>query len=302
MKDLVKFTIKEYVLITFGSALTGLGLILFLTPAKIAAGGVSGLAVILFHLFRWDPGIMIFILSIPIFVLGIYVFGSRFGLKSLYGTIILSASVTLFGRLIGFEGILTEGDRLDILLAALFGGILTGFGIGIVMKGGANTGGTDIIAQVIHHYTRIPLGTALNIVDGIIIVLSGMAFTLEIAMFAFITLFATGQVINIITSGANYAKMAFIISDEYETIKPLLLHQMGLGATTIDSKGMYTDSSKKMIMMVVRNRKIAEVVNLVRSYDPDAFMIITSAQEVLGEGFIPMHAGKGRLKLKQESP
>jgi uncharacterized membrane-anchored protein YitT (DUF2179 family) len=292
MKEMVKFTIKEYVLITFGSILTGMGLVVFLTPARIAAGGVSGLSVILFHLFGWDPGIMIFILSIPIFVLGIYVFGSRFGLKSLYGTLILSASVSLSGLLLGYEGILTAGDRLDILLAALFGGILSGFGIGVVMKGGANTGGTDIIAQVIHHYTRIPLGTALNIVDGIIILISAAVFGIEIALFAFITLFTTGQVINMVTSGANYAKMAFIISDEYETIKPLLLHDMGLGATTIDSRGMYTDDQKKMIMMVVRNRKISEVMNVVKTHDPNAFMIITSAQEVLGEGFMPIHPKK----------
>jgi uncharacterized membrane-anchored protein YitT (DUF2179 family) len=292
MREMVKFTIKEYVLITFGSILTGLGLVVFLTPARIAAGGVSGLSVILFHLFGWDPGIMIFILSIPIFVLGIYVFGSRFGLKSLYGTLILSASVSLSGLLLGYEGILTAGDRLDILLAALFGGILSGFGIGVVMKGGANTGGTDIIAQVIHHYTRIPLGTALNIVDGIIILISAAVFDIEIALFAFITLFTTGQVINMVTSGANYAKMAFIISDEYEAIKPLLLHDMGLGATTIDSRGMYTDDQKKMIMMVVRNRKISEVMNVVKTHDPNAFMIITSAQEVLGEGFMPIHEKK----------
>jgi uncharacterized membrane-anchored protein YitT (DUF2179 family) len=220
------------------------------------------------------------------------VFGSRFGLKSLYGTLILSASVSLSGLLLGYEGILTAGDRLDILLAALFGGILSGFGIGVVMKGGANTGGTDIIAQVIHHYTRIPLGTALNIVDGIIILISAAVFGIEIALFAFITLFTTGQVINMVTSGANYAKMAFIISDEYEAIKPLLLHDMGLGATTIDSRGMYTDDQKKMIMMVVRNRKISEVMNVVKTHDPNAFMIITSAQEVLGEGFMPIHPKK----------
>nr|MDA3834828.1 YitT family protein [Spirochaetales bacterium] len=169
MKDGTLFIIKEYVLITLGSVLTAAGLVLFLTPAKIAAGGVSGLAVIFYHLLGWEPGLVIFILSIPIFGLGIYVFGSRFGVKSLYGTAVLSASVSLIGLLLGYEGILTTGDRTDLLLAALFGGIITGFGIGIVMKGGANTGGTDIIAQVINHYTHLPLGTSLYLVDGIII-------------------------------------------------------------------------------------------------------------------------------------
>ncbi len=280
--------IEEYVLITLGSAITSLGLVLFLTPAKIAAGGVSGLAIITYHLFGWEPGIVIFILSVPIFGLGVFVFGKRFGLKSLYGTVVLSLTVSLFGLLFGYEGVLTAGDRTDLLLASLFGGVLTGFGIGVVMKGGANTGGTDIIAQVINHYTRLPLGTSLYLVDGLIIMLAAWAFSLESALFALITLFAAGQLINMVTSGANYAKMVYIISDEYESIRQVLLHDLGFGGTVIDSHGMYTNDDKQMIMMVVRNRKISQITNSVRNIDPNAFMIISSAQEVLGEGFIPM--------------
>ncbi|MGM0432605.1 MAG: YitT family protein [Spirochaetota bacterium] len=294
MKQMVLFTIKEYILITAGSVLTALGLVLFLTPERIAAGGVSGLAIILYHLFSLEPGLMIFILSVPIFGLGIYVFGGLFGIKSLYGTAVLSVAVSLFGFLLGYEGILSSGDRMDVLLAALFGGIITGIGLGVVMKGGANTGGTDIIAQVINHYTRLPLGTSLYLVDGFIILLAGLAFDLEAALFALITLFTAGQVINMITSGANYAKMAFIISDSYSELRTILLEEMGFGATALDGRGMYTNDKKQLIMMVVRNRKISEIINVVRTTDPDAFMIITSAQEVLGEGFMPIHAKAGR--------
>ncbi len=280
--------VSNYFLITLGSLITALGLVLFLTPSQIAAGGVSGLAIIAYHWFGWDPGIIILILSIPIFGLGVMVFGHRFGLKSLWGTIALSVSVMLLGQFLGYEGILTSGDKTDILLAALFGGSLTGLGLGITMKGGANTGGTDIIAQIINHYTRISLGSSLYIVDGIIVLIAAMTFSIEQGLFAVITLFTTGQFINTITSGANYAKMAYIISDKYQEIRDVLTFDCGLGGTMVDSHGMFKNDDKQMIMMVVRNRKVSQVTSIVRKMDPNAFMIITSAQEVLGEGFIPI--------------
>ncbi len=280
--------VSNYFLITLGSVLTALGIVLFLAPAQIAAGGVSGLAIITYHWFGWDPGLAILIMSIPIFGLGILVFGRRFGLKSLWGTIALSVSVSLLGYLIGYEGILTSGDRTDILLAALFGGTLAGLGVGITMKGGANTGGTDIIAQIINHYTRMSLGTSLYLVDGIIVVIAALSFSIEQGLFAVITLFTTGQFVNTVTSGANYAKMAFIISDKYQEIRDVLTFDHGLGGTMVDSHGMFKNDEKQMIMMVVRNRKVSQITNTVRKMDPDAFMIITNAQEVLGEGFIPI--------------
>lgn len=279
---------EEYTFISIGSLITGLGITLFLTPAKIASGGVSGVAILLYHMYKFDPGIVILILSIPIFLFGIWVFGSRYGFKSLFGTIALSVSVAASGKILGYDGVLPYIDRVDILLSALFGGVLAGFGMGIVMKGGANTGGTDIIAQIIHHYTRIPLGSSLFLVDGFVILASVFVFSLESALFAIISLYTTGQVINLITSGTNYAKMAYIISDEYQAIREALLIDMGIGGTAIDSHGMYTNDAKQMIMTVVRNRKITQVSNIVKNIDPKAFMIITNAYEVLGEGFIPL--------------
>lgn len=291
-RDELAGKVRDYILVTVGSVITAAGLVLFLAPAKIAAGGVSGLSVITYYWFGWDPGIVILALSIPIFGLGILVFGHRFGLKSLWGTIAMSVAVTVLGHILGYEGLLTTGDRTDILLAALFGGTLTGAGIGITMKGGANTGGTDIIAQVINHYSRLPLGTSLYLVDGAIVAVAAFSFSIEQALFAVITLFTTGQFINMVTSGANYAKMAYIISDRYEELQKVLTFDQGHGGTFVDAHGMYRNDDKRMIMMVVRNRKISQVTNTVRKIDPDAFMIITSAQEVLGEGFIPMDPKK----------
>jgi uncharacterized membrane-anchored protein YitT (DUF2179 family) len=238
---------------------------------------------------RLDPGLGIFLLSIPIFILGVRVFGRLYGVKSLLGTILLSAFVSLLGRIAGYEGLLPYADRTDILLSALYGGVLTGVGLGIIMKGGANTGGTDILAQVLHHYSKIPLGTSLMLVDGAVILIAGFVFGIESLLFAVITLYATGQVINLITSGVNYAKMAYIISDRYDEIRDSLLQDEGLGGTAFPVRGMYTDKEKNLIMTVVKNRKISRVTHVVRTIDPDAFMIITNAHEVIGEGFIPMN-------------
>jgi len=282
---IVKRIIKEYALITIGSFITALGLVLFMTPSKIAAGGVSGIAVILYHLFGFGPGYSILILSLPIFLIGLQIFGKRYGFKSLYGTVALSVGVSVFGYFLGYEGVLEYVDKTDILLSALFGGVIIGGGLGIVMKGGANTGGTDILAQILHRYSSLPLGTSLFIVDGAVITVAAIVFGVEAGLFAVITVFTTGQVINLITSGANYAKMAYIISSKHSEIREKLLHDMGLGGTLIDSRGMYTDMEKNLIMTVVRNRKISQVTNVVRTIDPNAFMVITNAAEVLGEGF-----------------
>ncbi|MCF7943699.1 MAG: YitT family protein [Spirochaetia bacterium] len=289
-KVAVRRQVEEYLLITAGSIITALGLVLFLTPAKIAAGGVSGLAVIIFHLTGFDPGYAIILLSLPIFFVGIKIFGRQYGLKSLYGTIALSAAVTLLGAVTGYEGLLDYSDKTDLLLSALFGGVIVGSGLGIVMKGGSNTGGTDILAQILHHYSSLPLGTSLFIVDGTVIAAAAAVFSIEAALFAVITVFSTGQVINLITSGANYAKLAYIISDRYDEIRDMLLNDIGLGGTQVDASGMYTHDKKRLIMTVVRNRRISQVTNIVKSVDPNAFMIITNASEVLGEGFMPIES------------
>lgn len=288
------YLFREYLLITIGSTITALGIVVFMTPSRIAAGGVSGIAIILYHLSGIDPGSAMLILNIPIFVLGVVVFGKRYGLRSFYGTVFLSGAVFVMGQLIGYEGVFPYTERIDILMSALFGGVVIGIGLGIVMKGGANTGGTDILAQVLHNATQFPLGTSLIIVDGIVILGAAFAFSLESALYAVIAVYTTGQLINLVTSGANYAKMAYIISDHHQQIRDELLHDMGLGGTIIDSRGMYTDKEKNLIMTVVRNRKIGMVTAIVRKIDPKAFMIITNAYEVLGEGFMPMEPRFGR--------
>ncbi|MFA7371839.1 MAG: YitT family protein, partial [Sphaerochaetaceae bacterium] len=183
MKSILR-QIKEYFFIVVGSALAGFGIAAFNMPAKIAGGGVNGIATILFHTLAFEPGISMLVMNVPLFLIGLKIFGPKYGLKSLLGMVLLSLFVSLTGLVFGYEGVIPYNDSVDILLSALFGGFFIGSGIGLVMKGGANTGGTDILGQVISRFTPLPLGTSLLLVDATIIITSAFIFGIVRAMFA----------------------------------------------------------------------------------------------------------------------
>jgi len=283
----VKKRFRDYMLIMLGSIITSLGISLFITPAKLASGGVSGIAVILFHLFDINVGFAIFLLSVPLFIAGVKIFGRRYGFASLVGTILLSAFTSLFGYLFGYEGLLDYSDSINILLSAIFGGFLGGFGTGLVLRGGANTGGTDIAAQILSKYTPLAVGTALFIVDGLVLLTGGFIFGLESALFATLSLYTTSITINyvVLSIGTRYAKTALIISDKHETISYRITEELGHGATYLQGKGAYTQQEKPVLMSVIPNRKISSLIAIVRESDPSAFMIIEEVHEVMGEGF-----------------
>jgi hypothetical protein len=166
---------SDYLLIVGGSVITAIGVAAFITPAKLAGGGVSGIAVILYHLCGFEVGTTIFLLSLPLFIAGIRIFGKRYGFTSLLGTILLSLFITLAGLSFGFGGFLDYTDSVDTLLSAIFGGFLGGFGMGLVLKGGANTGGTDIAAQFVSKHTPALGRHSLFLVDGLVITAGGFA-------------------------------------------------------------------------------------------------------------------------------
>ncbi len=274
-------------MILLGSGIIALGIILFITPAQLASGGVSGIAVILYHLVHLDVGISIFILSIPLFIAGIKIFGSRFFVRSLIGTLLLSGWSFLLGKFFGFEGILDYSDSINVLLSAVFGGFLIGFGTGTVLKGGANTGGIDILAQIIAKFTPLSLGTAFFIVDGMVLLLGATVFGIERAMIAAIALYVSSISINyvVLNIGTRYAKTALIISDEYLMITKRISDELGHGATLLQGRGAYTQKERTTIMTVIPNQKVSMLISLVKECDPSAFMILEEAHEVMGEGF-----------------
>jgi uncharacterized membrane-anchored protein YitT (DUF2179 family) len=286
-----RYNIRNFLYILVGSIVTAVGVAGFVTPAKLAGGGVSGIAVILYHVWNLEVGISIFLLSVPLFIAGIRIFGKRYGFISLIGTILLALFTSLFGLIIGFEGFLPYTDSVDTLLSAIFGGFLSGFGMGLVLKGGANTGGTDIAAQIVSKYTPLPTGSALFLVDGLVIIAGGIAFGLESALFATITLYVTSVSINfvLLNMGTRYAKTALIVSERHEPIAKRIIAEMGHGGTLLQGVGIYSQQERPVLLTVIPNQKITQLNTIVKEEDPEAFMIIEEAFEVLGEGFVPMH-------------
>lgn len=280
----------EYLYIAVGSFITAFGVAVFANPAKIASGGVSGIATILFHTFGWDPGLTILIQSVPLFFVGMKIFGAQYGVKSLLGTVLLSVFTSGICMVLGYDGILDYTHPMSVLLSALFGGVVMGGGIGLVMKSGSNTGGTDIIAQIIARYTRLTLGTSLFLVDGIIILISAFTFGIESALYAIITVYITGVVVDkvVLSMGTRYAKTVYIISQNREQISRAIMEELGHGGTLLHATGMYTGSDRTVIMTVVPNQKIARLTNIVHDIDDKAFMIVQEAYQVLGEGFTPI--------------
>ena len=287
---MIKQKVYEYANITLGSFLVAVGVAYFVNPGKIASGGVSGIATMIYHTLGWNPGYVIFGLSIPLFLIGMKVFGKVYGFKSLLGTVLLSAFTTVLVDISEGNGFLDYSNPVSLWMSALFGGITMGAGIGFVMKGGSNTGGTDIIAQIVNKYTPLSLGTCLIIIDGAVIFASLFVFGIESALYAIVTVYITGVVIDKVALplGANTAKTVMIISGKYEEIAKAIMEKMDHGVTKLEGKGMYTGSDRPVLMSVIPNNEIVFLKRLIKETDDKAFLIVQNANQVLGEGFTPI--------------
>jgi len=263
--------------IAFGCALMAAGLVMFLIPNKIAAGGVSGLGVILFHRFRVPVGLTIFVSNIPLFILSWRVLGFRFILNSLSGTVLLSILV----EALAFLPVVTW----DPLLASIYGGIIVGLGLGLVFRFQSSTGGTDMAAQIISHRYGFTHGQSFLGIDFLIIALGGIVFGPELALYALLSLFVTGRVIDYVQEGFSLAKAALIISDHSEAICSEILQTLNRGATKLKGAGAYTGRERGITLVVLTQSEVTRLKNLVREIDPKAFVIVTNTAEVLGEGF-----------------
>lgn len=301
-----QYHLLELFYITTGSFLTALGIALFSSPAKIASGGVSGIAIIIYHTLGIDTGLSIFILSVPLFLLGVAIFGKQYGAKSLGGTILLSLFTSLINAWVGYDGVLDYSNPLSILLSAISGGVLMGLGVGLVLRSGANTGGTDILAQILARFTPLSLGTSLFLVDALIIASSAFIFSLEMALYATMTVYIVGVTIDrvVLSFGTRSAKTVFIISEKRKEIELAILEELGHGGTILYGSGMYTGFERPVIMTVVANNKLGALTAIVHRHDDDAFMVVQEAYKVLGEGFTPIEeaawAGLSDVTQKQK--
>ncbi|KJS14521.1 MAG: membrane protein [Peptococcaceae bacterium BRH_c4b] len=272
----------EFIGVTAGVLLTTLGLDLFLIPNKIAAGGVSGIAIVVHYLAGAPVGMTMLVLNVPLFLMGIYRLGLKFGFRSLYGTISLSL---LVDALAPYMPVLTK----DPMLASVFGGVLVGLGLGLVFRFRGTTGGTDLAAAVLRTYTGANVGQLLFLVDAMVVLAAGFAFnSWELGMYALITIFVTAWLIDLVQEGISYAKAFIIISENSDAIAEAVLNQMNRGATALKGRGMYTGADKDVLLVVVNRSQVTVLKDLVHREDPGAFVVMADVHEVLGEGFKPL--------------
>lgn len=282
--------VQDYLLILLGTAITGFSIACFTTPAKIAAGGLNGIATIIYYLLGIDTGLTLLIFSVPLFLIGMKIFGRKYGLKSLLGVVLLALFTTFFGQLTGYEGFLDYTDKVDVLCSGIFGGFLSGAGIGLVMRTGSNTGGTDILAQILNKYTPLPLGTALFICDGIVVICGAFFFGFESALFAIFALYVSGKTVNsvVVNLGTKYAKTAYIISENVDSISARIIQDLGRGGTILNGTGIYSQQDRKILMLVLPNTLIHKAMQIVTEEDEKAFVFVYETYQVMGMGFKPL--------------
>lgn len=268
---------RDYVYVIIGAAIIAIAFNVFLLPNQIASGGVSGISTLLQSVFGWQPGIVQYAFNIPLFIAGIIFLGSQFGLKSFVGTLTLPAVVLATSNV--------EPWTMDPLLGAIFGGISVGLGLGIVFRGGASTGGTDLAAQIITKYTGFSLGTSVLMIDGLIVFSAAVVFDIEKALFALISLFVTTKTIDIVQLGFSQSKMVYIFTNKQEEMRDTIYKEIDRGVTKLPAIGGYTEEERPILMVVVHQREFTKLKHFVKMIDPSAFVIVSDAHEVLGEGF-----------------
>ncbi|MGE4284931.1 MAG: YitT family protein [Clostridia bacterium] len=262
-----------------GSAMTAIAINMFLSPNRIAPGGVSGIGIIVYYLFHFPVGISMLVMNIPLFIVGIRHMGGIFGIKTLFSTVLLSIIIDSTT----FLPVVTR----DPLLASIYGGIIMGAGLGLVFHSGATTGGTDLAAKIVHKFMpSITLGQILLAIDFGVIVFAAIVFKdYELALYAIITLFAASQVIDALLEGVNFAKVVFIVSNKSGCIAERIMKELDRGVTGLDGTGMYTGQDKTVLMCILRRAEIPMLKSIVKEVDNNAFVILSDAREVLGEGF-----------------
>ncbi|MBB2481610.1 YitT family protein [Bacillus sp. APMAM] len=269
--------ILEYIYILIGSAIIAIAFNAFLLPNEVASGGVSGISTIFHGLFGWKPAYVQWAFNIPLFIAGLIFLGFQFGVKTLVGTIFLPFVVFLTEHMKPWTN--------DPLLGALFGGVGVGLGLGIVFRGKASTGGTDLAAQIIHKFTGLTLGTCVVIIDGLVVLSAAIVFDIEKALYALIGLFVTSKTIDLVQLGISRSKTALIITDKQQEIREGIFHKIDRGVTKLSAYGGFTENEKPVLMCVVDQTEFIKLKQLVKSLDPTAFVIVMDAFEVLGEGF-----------------
>jgi uncharacterized membrane-anchored protein YitT (DUF2179 family) len=281
MENLKKAAKREQVMawmqIVLGCVIGAAAYPTFLDPGKIAPGGLTGVAMIMKHLWGWDIGITSLILNVPLFIVGYKAMGRVFAFRSLVATILFSLMIDLLPL---------KEITVEPILGTLYGGILLGVGLGFILRGGATTGGTDMVARLVHKYLPfLSVGMFLFMIDCLVVVAAWIFIGSSEALYALICIFVSGKAVDVVMLGLSSNKACFVITDKWEKVSARLMTEMERGVTQLSARGAYTGNERPVVLCVLPPQEVSRLKEIVRQEDEKAFMFITEAHEALGEGF-----------------
>jgi uncharacterized membrane-anchored protein YitT (DUF2179 family) len=281
----IKKHIIEYGYILIGAFILASGFVFFINPYNIVPGGVYGIGIVVHYLVPAIPvGMFGLAMNIPLTLLGIKILGPKFGIKTVLGMVLTSVIMDVMTIFVGSNDPLGLAD--DLLLASIFGAILIGFGLGLIFRSRATSGGSDIIAMIFAKYSSLPVGQLLIIVDSFIVLFGLIIFRdWRIPLYSWLVIYITGQVIDIVLKGFNYDNALMIISEKHEQIKEKILVGLERGGTYLKGEGLYTGQDKNVIFVVVSRRELTILKNWISEIDPNAFVTVIDTREILGDGF-----------------
>lgn len=280
MKTTLSRSVKNLVLIVIGTVLFALGFDLFLDPNSINVGGVSGIGMILEHVTGLGSvALWSLLINVPLFLISIRGVSRNFFLGSLLGMLLSNLFLEL---LLAVEPPVTEP-----LLGALYGGLLTGLGLGLVFIAGASTGGVDIVARLLRpRFPNLPIGRIILCIDIVTVTLTGIVFRdINKALYSAVTLYVSSLALDGVVYGLDYSTVALVISDHHDPIAKAITDKLERGVTVLDGRGYYSGQEKQVLLSAIKKRQAAELKQLVMDIDPDAFIILQEAHQVLGDGF-----------------
>ncbi len=275
----IKYLLVQFIQIIIGTALVAMSTSLFLLPNQLSSGGFSGIATIIYYLLKIPLGTTVLVLNIPLFIMSLIKNGKSFFLNAITGTIGLSFFLNIFEKL--------KPITTDRFLACIYGGIIAGIGTAIVLKANASTGGTDLLTQIIKAYKpNVRISNLLVILDTLIVAANVLFFKeLEIGLYSAIAIYIMGKMLDIFFEGIDFAKIVYIISPKNEEIAKKIGNEIKRGSTALYGKGMYKKKDIDVLFCVASRNEVREIRKVVKDIDSSAFIVITNAREVFGEGF-----------------
>lgn len=277
-------TFKDMIWYLIGCFIFSVAVTLFVSPNEISPGGLTGISTALNYLFGLPTGIVLFLLNVPILILGFLKFGGYFIVKTAIATAMLSFTLTITDNIL-------KGIVIDKILAAVFGGILMGLGLSIVLRHGATTGGIDILAKLINmKFRHLTVGRLILIMDGIVIGFAAVAYgNIESVLYSVISMYASSRVMDIVLYGADKGRLIYAVTSKPDEICGDINNLLHRGVTILNAKGGYTGKERSLLFCTVRIHEVSSVYSIIDKYDKNAFIVVGEAGEIIGEGFKVMN-------------